>query len=586
MSSPSNFQFLAEHSPLLADLGATAERLFPFDPPSCVVKLRLLAESITQDIAARIGVNLTQPSQAELLRAVDMRLGMDAQVRQLFHLLRRTGNLAVHEVTHGIGYREGLESLKVAREIAVWFHRSFGRNPGFKPGPFLMPDTQPEACPLQQQIEQLHTQLQAAQSTQAEQAEVARLLEAQATQEREMSQRAKEEGAIYQELAEDASQRLAQLKVQFEARLEEERSKARTEPLAQLAKRANEAARKVQIDEADTRQLIDLQLIEAGWDADTTQPHLRGGSRPEHGKNKAIAEWPTKGRQAADYVLFAGLTPLAAVEAKRQNINVPGQNPAGRAIRSQLRAGSRRHSRVARRRTPEPLADGQGRPLRASVRLLEQWPAVGEAARRDSAAHGFATCVRSSNTARALPSFHSPQGLLDQLTRSREEAERRLKEEGVAYLHLRDYQLKAIAAVEAALAKVSRTAYWQWPPARAKTRTIIGLMYRLLKTERFRRILFLVDRTALGDAGAGSLQRSPTRTEPAALEDLQRRRTGRHGRRSRNPRAGRHRAGHGRRVFGSDTPAAGGRLRLHHRRRGPPRLYTRPGDDRRRAGRA
>ncbi|SEJ54016.1 Type I site-specific restriction endonuclease, part of a restriction-modification system [Azotobacter beijerinckii] len=31
-----------------------------------------------------------------------------------------------------------------------------------------------------------------------------------------------------------------------------------------------------------------------------------------------------------------------------------------------------------------------------------------------------------------------------------------------------------------------------------KTRTIIGLMYRLLKAERFRRILFLVDRSALG----------------------------------------------------------------------------------------
>lgn len=41
---PSNFSFLAEHSPLLADLGSTAERLYPFDPASCVLKLRLLAE--------------------------------------------------------------------------------------------------------------------------------------------------------------------------------------------------------------------------------------------------------------------------------------------------------------------------------------------------------------------------------------------------------------------------------------------------------------------------------------------------------------------------------------------------------------
>lgn len=121
MSSPGNFAFLAEHSPLLADLGATAERLFPFDPASCVLKLRLLAEAITQDIAARLGISLIQPTQAELLRAVDARLGLDAQVRQLFHLLRRTGNLAAHEADHGIGYRQALEALKVAREIAVWF---------------------------------------------------------------------------------------------------------------------------------------------------------------------------------------------------------------------------------------------------------------------------------------------------------------------------------------------------------------------------------------------------------------------------------------------------------------------------------
>lgn len=76
MSPPGNFGFLGEHSPLLADLGATAERLFPYDPASCVLKLRLLAEALTQDIAARLGITLDQPSQAELLRAVDVRLGM------------------------------------------------------------------------------------------------------------------------------------------------------------------------------------------------------------------------------------------------------------------------------------------------------------------------------------------------------------------------------------------------------------------------------------------------------------------------------------------------------------------------------
>lgn len=56
MATQSNFSFLAQHSPLLADLGATAERLFPFDPASCVLKLRILAESLTQEMASRLGV--------------------------------------------------------------------------------------------------------------------------------------------------------------------------------------------------------------------------------------------------------------------------------------------------------------------------------------------------------------------------------------------------------------------------------------------------------------------------------------------------------------------------------------------------
>lgn len=109
MTPLGNFSFLAQHSPLLSDLGQTAEKLYPFDPASCVLKLRLLAEALTQEMAARLGVHLTQPTQAELLRAVDNRLGLDPQVRQMFHLLRVRGNAAAHQVDHDIGYREGLE---------------------------------------------------------------------------------------------------------------------------------------------------------------------------------------------------------------------------------------------------------------------------------------------------------------------------------------------------------------------------------------------------------------------------------------------------------------------------------------------
>lgn len=509
MANSGNFAFLTEHSPLLAELGATAERLYPFDPSSCVLKLRLLAEAITQDIAARLGVTLIQPTQAELLRAVDARLGMDAQVRQLFHLLRRTGNAAAHEVQHGIGYREGLEALRVARELAVWFHRSFGSNPKFQPGPFQLPDDPSQKlAALQQQLEQLRNQLSDARTAQTRQAELTQLLEAQAEQERAMAHRAQEENVLYQQLAEEASQRYAELQAQFEARLQAQTQSASGEDLAGYTRRASEAARHVEMDEATTRLVIDLQLIEAGWEADTTRLTHASGARPERGKHKAIAEWPMTGRQSADYVLFAGLTPIAVVEAKRQNTNVAGKiGQAERYARGFLPEAGLQPSWQREGRTG-PWPDGQD----AQFHIPFVYSSNGRAQIKQLAeASGtwFRDVRAPSNTARSLPGFHSPQGLLDLLARSRQDAEQRLQAEPYGYLSLRDYQVRAIGAVEAALADGRRSCLLAMATGTGKTRTIIGLIYRLLKAERFRRILFLVDRSALGQQAQDAFNEAP-----------------------------------------------------------------------------
>lgn len=512
MAASSNFSFLSEHSPLLADLGATAERLFPFDPASCVLKLRLLAEAITQDIAARLGITLIQPSQAELLRAVDMRLGMDAQVRQLFHLLRRSGNQAAHEADHGIGYREGIEALKVARQIAVWFHRGFGRNPDFKPGPFQLPDDPSQKLlALQQQIAKLNSQLQAAeagQQVQVDQAERVRLLEAEAAQERELSRRAQEEAAIYAQLAEEAGAHAASLQTQFEAQLASARQQASSDDVAKFVQRAAEAAKSVVLDEAATRKIIDQQLVDAGWAANSEQLTHARGARPERGKAKAIAEWPTQGQQSADYVLFAGLTPLAAVEAKRMNVNVPGKiGQAERYSRGfDVDAGLQPAWPLAGADTP--WSDGQGGQFKLPfVYSSNGRPFVKQLA--EASGTWFRDVRLPSHTARPLVGFHSPQGLLDLLTRSKEDAEAKLKADSYAYLRLRDYQTQAIVAVEEALAEGRKTCLLAMATGTGKTRTIIGLMYRLLKAERFRRILFLVDRNALGTQAQDAFNEAP-----------------------------------------------------------------------------
>jgi len=93
--------------------------------------------------------------------------------------------------------------------------------------------------------------------------------------------------------------------------------------LLQLVTSANTAASAVQLDEADTRKLIDQQLRQAGWEADSQAIKFNKGTRPTKGRNLAIAEWPTESGPA-DYVLFAGLMPIAVVEAKRKNVDVSG----------------------------------------------------------------------------------------------------------------------------------------------------------------------------------------------------------------------------------------------------------------------
>ena len=66
-------------------------------------------------------------------------------------------------------------------------------------------------------------------------------------------------------------------------------------------------------------------------------------------------------------------------------------------------------------------------------------------------------------------------------------------------LNLRPYQLNAIRAAEEAVINGKQTALLAMATGTGKTRTVLGMIYRFLKTERFRRILFLVDRTALGE---------------------------------------------------------------------------------------
>ena len=99
----------------------------------------------------------------------------------------------------------------------------------------------------------------------------------------------------------------------------------------------------------------------------------------------------------------------------------------------------------------------------------------------------------------------SPTGMLEQM--EKDIAARNKALQDMPYdllrdkdgLNLREYQLKAIQAAENAILNGQQNVLLAMATGTGKTRTILGMIYRFLKTGRFRRILFLVDRTSLGE---------------------------------------------------------------------------------------
>ena len=57
-------------------------------------------------------------------------------------------------------------------------------------------------------------------------------------------------------------------------------------------------------------------------------------------------------------------------------------------------------------------------------------------------------------------------------------------------LNLRDYQIKAVQAVEKAVLDGQKNILVAMATGTGKTRTVLGMIYRFLSAERFRRIFF------------------------------------------------------------------------------------------------
>ncbi|HDH7817780.1 TPA: type I restriction-modification system endonuclease [Raoultella ornithinolytica] len=503
-----NFSFLAEHDPLFVQITATAEQVFSSDPNTTLMKLRQFGEALAQNIAVRLNITRNDnPTQQELLYRLDRELQLDPAIRQLFHTLRIEGNKATHQFQ--TKHREAMDALRVARALAIWFHQTFGKQDStFNPGPFLPPhDPSEQLSKSQSAIEQLKQTLLAANQKLETSDQLQALLKQQKDEYEQLAQAMDQEAREQQELLEINQQDLQRLQRDYEARL-----KALQEQLAQQAQQAVMAqrkefgrrssyARKQVITEELTRILIDQQLNEWGWLADSQELTYKKGSRPEKGVNKAIAEWPTyanneQGR--ADYVLFCGLIPVATVEAKKKNENVAGKIPQAERYSKGFQFDASLIPAWSEEGRVTGWEEGTGDVFQIPfVFSCNGRPYIKQSA--EFSGTWFRDVRSPDNTRYPLENFITPEGLIDRLHRRRADAEAKLHNEPFGYLGLRDYQEKAVRAVESALEDGAKQALLAMATGTGKTRTIIGLIYRFLKVERFKRILFLVDRSALGE---------------------------------------------------------------------------------------
>ncbi len=483
--SRTNFGHLEQHDEQLVRLGMLAERYFTDDPNTALLKVRQLAELLTQLVATRVGL-YTSPDEPQftLLRRLEDQGILPREITQLFGEVRRAGNAANHAI---IGdHRTALAALRITWQLGVWYHRTFA-NPAFKSGPFVPPvPPQDESDELRAELATLRTAL--ADHRAAHDAAAHRLTSMEAK-----LREAKDEQACWEQMAVEAEQATAALA----QKLAVEQAQGLAQPqgaVAALVTAATTAATAVELDEADTRKLIDGQLRAAGWTADSSLLSFAKGARPEKGKSLAIAEWPTASGPA-DYVLFVGLTPVAAVEAKRKNIDVSGALQQAKRYSRTFAAGDDLVSPGGpwREYRIPFVFSSNGRPyLRQLATRSGTW---------------FCDVRNPDNHGHALDGWYTPDGLVALLKRDEERAHAQLRNDPFAYgFQLRPYQQEAIESVEAAIGAGQREMLLAMATGTGKTKTCIALIYRLLKAQRFRRVLFLVDRSALGEQAANAFK--------------------------------------------------------------------------------
>ena len=267
----SNFDFLNKDFPVLANFGQLAEKYCFSDSNSCLMKLGMIGETIVNLMFTYDRIRFPEDNTAvKRITKLQKEGLLTSDLVSILHELRKKRNLAVHENYSSV--EDGKVLLQMAYSLCEWFMQTYG-DYNYVHHEFVMPIERQKPIVVDDK-----------------------------QRERE------KESALMQQA-------------------ESEAKKAQDIPREERLKRAGEAASQRQRSEAETRYLIDEQLRQVGWEADTNKLRYSKGTRPMKGHNIAIAEWPTDStvgnRGRVDYALFVGTRLVGGIEAKAEHKDIP-----------------------------------------------------------------------------------------------------------------------------------------------------------------------------------------------------------------------------------------------------------------------
>ncbi|MCM1086763.1 MAG: type I restriction-modification system endonuclease [Muribaculaceae bacterium] len=452
----SNFTFLEARWSDLARLGDLAEKYVYSDPNTSIIKQGMLAEVMVKYMLAYDGIkepeyDNTHANQIRLLKKNDL---LPHEIDNTLYILRKDRNNAAHN-----GADEGekaLNNLPLLYELCVWYMQTYG-DYHYNPVEYVRP------------------------------VDITISLDELEKENRELEERNQTLFVELQQIQENGKFDNARRAIAYKK------------------------AMNVKLSEAQTRELIDEQLRKVGWEADTEKIRYSKGVRPVKGKNLAIAEWPTDSMTGnggyADYALFIGDKMVGIIEAKRKHKNV--SSVLDGQCKEYARKIKAEHEKYVLKQYGEYkvpfLFATNGRDY---IKQYEEMSGI-----------WFLDTRQQFPTSKALAGWPSPQGIEQDLERDTMQADKKLAATGYELLQdpnglgLRYYQVEAVRAAEKAIAEHKNTVLLAMATGTGKTRTVLGMIYRFLSAKRFKRILYLVDRAALGEQTMDTFQE-------VKLEDL------------------------------------------------------------------